>query len=137
MKRWGLLILALILIALAATAISYVRGRRAQKKREATYQSALLSYSEVLSPGMTRKEVEDYLRAKGIGLQQMCCVAEHTGAYDDLTKIGRRMLLRFCSEQNIYVAFEFSSAERHSVAQANPSDTLRKAAVFRWLEGCL
>jgi hypothetical protein len=36
--------------------------KRAQEKREVAYESALRSYSEALRPGMTRKEVEDYLR---------------------------------------------------------------------------
>ena len=32
---------------------------QAQAKRETTYQSALRSYSQILKPGMKRKEVED------------------------------------------------------------------------------
>jgi hypothetical protein len=33
-------------------------GQSAQQKRDAAYQAKLQSYSDVLKPGMTRKEVD-------------------------------------------------------------------------------
>ncbi len=86
--------LVLIVVALVALGVRHVlekkAERRAEQKREIAYQSAVLSYSERFRPGMTRKEVEDYLRAKNIGLQQMCCVGDSPkSVWDDLTKIGQ------------------------------------------------
>jgi hypothetical protein len=59
------------LALLAVFGVRYAWKKRAQLQREAGYQSTLRSYSEVLKPGMTRKEMEDYLRAKKIGFRQM------------------------------------------------------------------
>jgi len=137
MKRWSLVILGLIVVTLSAFTVHHVRQKRAQQKREANYQSALRSYSEVLKPGMTRNDVEGYLKAKNVKFTQMCCVAQHTGAFDDLTKIGQEDAPWYCSEQNIYVAFQFTAAERYKTPRTHASDTLRAITIFPWLEGCL
>jgi hypothetical protein len=137
MKRWLLPILGLILVAMSAFAVHHVRRRWEQQKREAAYQLALRSYSEALRPGMTRQDVEGYLSAKNVRFTQMCCVAQHTGAFDDLTKIGQEDAPWYCSEQNIYVAFQFTAHERYKTPRSDASDTLRTITTFRWLEGCL
>ena len=137
MKRWGSLLLALIVVTLCAFGVRYVRQKRARQKREAIYQVALRSYSEVLKLGMSRNDVEGYLKAKNVRFTQMCCVAQHTGAFDDLTKIGQEDTPWYCSEQNIYIAFEFTAAERYEIPRSDASDTLRAITIFPWLEGCL
>ena len=48
-------------------------GTERKEKREAAYQAKLLSYSDVLKPGMTRKNVEDFLRGKDVAFGQLCC----------------------------------------------------------------
>ncbi len=136
MRRWRLLIPGLILIALCATAVGCAWRKQAQRKREEAYQSALNSYSEALKPGMTRKEVEDYLHARDIRFQQMCCVDERS-AFADLVRIGQEGHPWYCSEQNIYIAFQFAAVEPHSWLKAYDSDSLKKVSIFRWLEGCL
>ena len=88
----------------------------------------------------SRKEVEAYLRQKNISFLQMCCIngdnSKH--ALDDLTKIGQEDAPWFCSENNIYVAFQFDDKGRHGPHwDANESDVLSKITIFRWLEGCL
>jgi hypothetical protein len=151
MKRWLLLTAALVVIALSVVGVRYELEKRAhrkreleklaQEKREVVYQSALHSYSEGLRPGMTRKEVEDYLRAKHITFGQSCCVDPKDlpkGVYDDLTKIGQDEAPWFCSANIVYVAFRFTGPERHSVGwTAEASDTLKAVTVYRRLEGCL
>ena len=129
--------LALALV-LGASASSGCGGavRRAQAKREATYQAAVLTYSEALTPGMTRKDVEKYFRDKGMQFQQMCCVDEKAGL-DDLVKIGKEKHPWYCSEHNVYVAFEFTAAKPTDVFTASDADRLRKVTIFHWLEGCL
>jgi Na+-transporting NADH:ubiquinone oxidoreductase subunit NqrC len=93
MKRILVLILLLAVFGLLVLGIPYGRKTQARKKREAAYQTALLSYTQVLKPGMTRKEVEDYLHGRKVNFQQMCCVdateLSNRHSWDDLTKIGK------------------------------------------------
>jgi hypothetical protein len=141
MKRWGFLIVGLIVVALIAVGARHVITKRAQQERETAYAAALHSYSDVLTPGMTRKEVEDYLSAKNTHFRQMCCVTTtkfSKRVYDDLVKIGEEDAPWFCSEYNVYIAFQFNGPERHSGGPtAEISDTLSSVTVYRWLEGCL
>ena len=132
--------LSLIFVALVAFGVRYLLEKRAERRREIAYQSALSSYSERFKPGITRKEVEDYFRARNIGFMQMCCVDHKLPktVLDDLTKIGEESAPWYCSESNVYVAFHFTGPERNGVAaSADPSDTLRAVSIFHWLEGCL
>jgi hypothetical protein len=131
------------LIAAAAAIVCagwYLLEKRSQEKREALYAATLRSYSGVLRAGMNRKEVEDYLGAKNIPFMRMCCVEDKTnrGVLDDLTRIGYEKAPWYCSENNIYIAFQFVGLERHTVGPtAEDSDTLTKVTLFPWLEGCL
>ena len=130
----------LLLGALLVAGVRYVLEKRAQRRREAAYQSALSSYTAVLRPGMTRKEVEDYFRAKNIRFRQMCCVDIKTfsrNVFDDLTKIGQEEAPWFCSERNIYVAFQLDGPARNVGWNANDSDRLKVVTIYPWLEGCL
>jgi hypothetical protein len=113
----------------------------AQKKRDKAYQAALRSFTEALKPGMTRKEVENYLRAKNLEVRQMCCVNPSESAsrstWDDLTKIGEEQAPFVCSAKNIYVAFQFKEHKARGTSKADDLDTLRAMSIFRWQEGCL
>jgi hypothetical protein len=142
MKRWLFFAAILVVVALLGIGVWHILGKRAQQRREVAYQSALRAYSAVLRPGMTRKEVEDYLRARNIGFQQMCCVDTSQdfskSVYDDLTKIGKEDAPWFCSEKNVYVAFQFTRPTwKAGEADAEDSDRLRAVTIHRWLEGCL
>jgi len=55
----------LLVLVLFTAGSCDARAQSAKEKREAAYQAKLQSYSDVLKPGMTRKNVEDYLREKG------------------------------------------------------------------------
>lgn len=63
MKRWLLMLIALVMALSALAVWSSVRamGRR---EREIGYEVALRKYSETVHPGITRKELEDYLRPR-------------------------------------------------------------------------
>ena len=75
----------------------------------------------------------------------MCCVGNFTGQYvslvgtgsDDLVKIGEETAPWFCSESNVYVAFEFNPKSKDERADSNGSDTLKRVSVFHQLERCL
>src|SRR5690242_4549421 len=135
-KKLLLIVVALTVVSSSVAAIRYVLERRARQRRESAYQSALKSYSQVFRPGMTRKDVEGQLRAKGTAYQQMCCVDERS-AYADLVRIGKEKAPWFCSEQNIYIALQFGAVEPHEPWRIYDSDVLKRVTVFRWLEGCL
>jgi hypothetical protein len=96
MKRILLSILVLVVVGLLVLGIRHGLKRQARMKREAAYQIALNSYTQVLKPGMTRKEVEDYLHQKNVEFQRMCCVdameLSKRHSWDDLTKIGEEDL---------------------------------------------
>ena len=120
MRRWRLPVVVLTVAALSTLGIRHVfekrvLEKRAQQTREVAYQSAVRSYSEVLRPGMSRKEVEDYLRAKNVRFRLMCCVdikESSKDVYDELTKVGQEDPPWACSEKNVYVAFQFTRPER-------------------------
>jgi hypothetical protein len=140
-KKYWRLFLATAIAILALFAVHSLGEARAQRKREAAYEVILRSYAQVLKPGMTRKEVEDYLRARNRLFRQMCCVNQNRfsqNVYDDLTNIGQEDAPWFCSEKNIYVAFQFAGRGSHATApSAEASDTLTAVTIYPWLEGCL
>ncbi len=93
---------------------------------------------------MTREEVENYLTAKNVAYRQMCCVSVkrfstgvYDSAYDDLVKIGHEDVGWFCSENNVYVAFQFFGSEKNGLPTAEPSDKLKDMTIYHWLDGCL
>jgi hypothetical protein len=142
MWRWLLPIAILLVVVLSALAVRHFSQERAQQRREVDYQSALRSYSVILTPGMTRKELEDYLRAKDVKFHQMCCVEQSkrfsANVYDDLVKIGQEDAPWFCSEKNVYVAFQFVGPPKNGPGPAaDGSDRLRAISIYRSLEGCL
>jgi hypothetical protein len=142
MKRILVSILVLVVVGLLVFGIRDGLKTQARKKREAAYQTALDSYTQVLRPGMTRKVVEDYFHGKNVEFQRMCCVdaSEHSrrNSFDDLTKIGSEEAPWFCSEHNVYIAFQFIDQGQHKgFYSANDVDTLRVISVYHWAEGCL
>jgi len=142
MRRWLLPIALLLVVASASLVMRHFSQERARQNCEGAYQSALRSYSEALRPGMTRKQVEGYLRTKNVKFRQMCCVdASHrfsTNVYDDIAKIGQEDPQWFCNEKNVYVAFQFAGPERNPPEPgADASDKLRAISIYRWNEGCL
>jgi len=132
----------LIATIIVGAIVRYRSARQAEQKREAAYQTTLLSYSGEFKPGSTRKSVEDYLRGKNTKFQQMCCVdsteTARRASWDDLVKIGTEDAPWFCSEKNVYVAIQFTDyQQRHGMPKADDLDTLKAVSIYRWLEGCL
>jgi hypothetical protein len=125
--------------------VKHLREQRKAAEREAYYQSALAKYGSDLKPGMSREQVEQRLQTNGKRFSQMCCVANFTGehaslvgsSWDDLVKIGEESPPWFCSEHNVYIAFEFNPKSQGERLETNPSDTLKRVSVFHHLEGCL
>jgi len=130
----GVVVVAIV----AGIGIKGIFDARASKERQALYTGALKNYSDALVPGTSRREVEAYLRQRHHSYRQMCCVANQRSAYADLVKVGQEKAPWFCSQSNIYVAFEFDATEPHGPrADARDSDKLLSTKLFSWLEQCL
>lgn len=89
-------------------------------------------------PTNRRTDVESYLSTKNVKFSNGCCIARNASALDDTTKIGQEDAPWYCSEHNVYVAFQFAAAAKpNKFATANASDTLTAVTIVRRLEGCL
>jgi hypothetical protein len=144
MKRWHAYVIVAVGVLFVASVAHYVSERRTQRAREIKYEKTRLSYAEVLKTGMTRKQVEEYLSARGDPIRQLCCVGVkefsrgvYDNAYDDLVKIGSEEVPFVCSENNVYIAFQFLGSEKNSPPQAEATDKLKDVSVYHKLDGCL
>jgi hypothetical protein len=76
-------------------------------------------------------------------MQECCALRADSGSrhsLDDLAKIGREDHPWFCSEHNVYLAFQFSDyakQETTSTIQDNALDPLKSITVYHQMEGCL
>ncbi len=138
--KWPIRIVSVIVtIALIACVVDawYVSRQRAHQRREETYQMNLQRYSNITIPGMTRKQVEGYLRNQSTTFQHFCCIDEHS-AMADLVLMGRERAGFPCDNEGIYIAFQFAAAEHHDgIRDIYDSDVLKKVSIFRWPQGCL
>jgi hypothetical protein len=135
MKRRRQALVVLIGVLMGASATGYGFKKRADKnleeqKREALFSSALSSYSKDIEPGMTRGDVENYLVAKAIPFEK--------SATADLVQIGQEPAPWFCSEVNVYIAFDFEAIEPHSRAyQPYATDVVKRVHIYSRPERCL
>jgi hypothetical protein len=141
----SIIVLAAAMVAISLWFAHHVRNRRRAAQREARYQTVLAQYSLELKRGMTREEVERNLQTSGTRFKQMCCVANFRGEYvglhgagwDDLVKIAEENAPFICSENNVYIAFEFNPKSPSELSDTNGSDILKRVSIFHQLEGCL
>ena len=64
LRRWLLaIVVVFVAVSFAAALRSHIKSE-AKKVREAAYPSALQAYPNNLKPGLTREEVEEYLRIR-------------------------------------------------------------------------
>ena len=136
MKRWRLLVLAFVIALSSAVALRSHIKSEAREKRGVGYQSVLQAYAQSLKPGLPRKQVEKFLRAKGATYTQMCCIEERS-AFADLVKVGEEDHPWFCSENYVHVAFEFAATEPHHPWELNDTDVLKRIRIFHQFGGCL
>ncbi len=66
----------------------------------------------------------------------MCCVEERS-AFADLVRIGQEDAPWYCSENYVFVAFEFAAVESHNPLKAYDTDSLKTVTLYRQLGGCL
>jgi hypothetical protein len=132
MKNWWLIpLIVAVGIALAAPSCYIVRRGHAKRIREANYQSMLQSYSAILKPGVSRKDVEQSIRTRGINFERRCCITQ--SEYDDFVRIGNEPAPWYCSEHNVFLAFRFQQAW----PEPSDSDVLKTISVEHKLDNCL
>ena len=134
-NRWLVLSVAMAGLLLAVAVRSSIRAT-ARRKRETGYSKTLQAYAQALHPGMTRKQVEDYLRSKNTRFNWVFGgFSSATGSqFADLVKIGEEAAPRYCSEEYVYVAFEFEAVENDHQSE---SDVLERIEIHRPDSGCL
>src|SRR4051812_7104080 len=135
MRRWSLiLVVAILLVVIPLGFVLRARHQSARRveMREAVYQSVLRSYTSVLTPGMSRREVLTHLTQRSFFHQSSGGMASFT-----LVKIGEEENPWYCSEQSVYVRFGFKPADPSKLSSTDAADTLAGVDIFKQLEGCL
>ncbi len=135
MKRWPAWVVGIAVVISVGLAVRGYVKLEAKKRRDAAYESILTAYRQDLKPGMTRKQVEDYLQAKGARFTQLCCLQQQTLA--DLVEIGQEDALWYCSESQVNIAFDFAAPNSHDSLKAFDTDVLKSITIFRQFGGCL
>lgn len=137
MKRVLLWLGAVVVLLGVAVAIWSYRLVIAREDREVGYLAALERYSTDLKPGVTRREVESYLRAKGVAFGQRCCWGADRNALDDFVKIGEEFPPWYCSRREVLIVFDFDGAERRALFAALDGDVLKAVRIQQFLATCL
>src|ERR1022692_3864681 len=127
-----------LLIGMTRFSSKWILSHSTWYKSRRSRQTVLAQYGFELRPGMTRDQVERYFQMNGKRFKQMCCVANFEGkyvsfdraGYDDLVKIAEESVPFVCSENNVYIAFEFNPKSQGELSNTNGSDILKRVSVF-------
>ena len=137
MRRWRSLAMLVVIAAIAAWLVVHTREERLKRTRAAAYEQQLRSYIGALSPGTTRKRVEDELRARRVVYRRVYGL-DATNAYADLVKIGDEPAPWYCNKNSVYIKFAFDDANPgENQISTSDSDILQSIAIKPWLEECL
>jgi hypothetical protein len=138
MKRWWLWLIVVILAAASSDlVIRQVKRKRRTAANAAAIHLALIHYEQNLKPGLSRKEVKDYLQAHGVEFGERCCNAPRD-AFSILVRVGEEEVPWYCSSWPDYVSFEFIPTEAQGpLSQPLNSDALKEVHLTSNGEGCL
>jgi hypothetical protein len=90
-----------------------------------------------LPPYRERSAVETALTPRGHSFQRMCCLLnENRNTLEDIVRIGSEPRPWYCTENDMYLVFEFDSMP-DAQSPRHPDDRLRRIALSPWLGGCL
>ena len=133
--KWLLVAALVVLVASSAYLIRARNQSKAEKTREAYYESKLAWYNAQFKIGLTRGQIEAELMAKRIPFKRICCLHPHDRVLTDLVKIGKEKGPWYCSGTLINVAFEFHADE--DPLKSDETDVLDKVSIFQQADGCL
>ena len=128
--RSGLVLQIIAAVVISALAIAGGVWYTARQRREEQYAAELNKYSEAVHAGMSRKEVENYLRSRSIAFTWDCgtqCA--------DLVQIGKESTL--CGDEPVYVAFKYASMDALDIFYHRDSGVLEKIQVYKPARGCI
>ena len=128
--------LGLLVLTLTALASSPTCAQSRKQKREARYQVALNSYSDLVKIGASRKEVEAILQSKNTTFSQICCVEPGT-AFSDLIAIGKEKHPWYCSTHTVYVAIVYVAVAPNTSRHINENDIVQKLTIWHHLDSCM
>jgi hypothetical protein len=101
---------ALVVFAVALVTMWLGYSKYAQAGRESSYRDALAPYQRDLTVGMDREQVVAYLKSHDV----MCLTVRYGGSDGDTCeiKIAEEPGGPFCERWTVYLAFEFTSADK-------------------------
>ena len=138
MKRYWIWVLVVVVIASFLLTFRGVLKARRKRRLATETQAALMRYTRNLRPGLTRREVEAYLRGHNTEFgERGGSVGRHT--YATIVKVGEDDVPWYCSEWPVYVLFEFKAADSTQSAgyDPKPDDVLDEVHLGSNGEGCL
>ena len=121
-RRWLLIIVVMVAAASSIIAVRYVHQ---EKQATANLRAALYQYEQSFKPGMSRKEIKDDLRTKGIAFLEQCCNGVPNSPFSILAPVGERTSW-FCVPMPDYVRIEFAAVGPHKAGEPSNSDVLRE-----------
>jgi hypothetical protein len=135
--KWVILGALTVVIAIAAVAFFEMREANTRKKQTVATESqaALLRYEKRFKPGMSRKDVEDNLRASNTAFFERCCYEDQTTA--TVVKLADDVPPWYCSELPVYLVLEFSPEPPFDPGRSFGSDVLKHVHLLSQGEGCL
>ena len=127
MKPWLVVGWGIVIVLALGNIHSFVLAKQKEQMRQASYRSKVAVYRSILKSGMTREQVEEYLRQTGAPFERTCC---EPSLFSDRTKIGHESPGWVCRNWDVYVEFKFDS-QSVDAAVAAPKDTLREIVLFQ------
>ena len=125
MKPWLVVGWGVVIVLALVNIQSFVRAKQKEQQRQASYRAKVDAYRSILKPGISREQVEAYLRQTGAPYQRTCCEA---GVFSDLARIGHEAPGWVCRSWDVYVEFSFASTDEKEAAAA-PEDTLKQISM--------
>ncbi|MGD0628279.1 MAG: hypothetical protein ABR987_02945 [Terracidiphilus sp.] len=141
MKRWQSIALVLVISAATVLAICYGWSKHLQRKQEAAhqrevgYETMLRSYSTIITPGISRRQVEGLLHKRGDRFIGFPAYSEDS-AYADLIKIAEEKDGWYCGPGSVNVAIRFETATNRRSSQ-DPSDNVKGVTLFKLFQDCM
>jgi hypothetical protein len=135
MKRTGVLLVIVAWLAGTFLIVQHIRENRAEPRRRLEYQAKLRQFSDALKPGMTRREVDAYLRSKNDTFRYWCCLGG-MGAADELVNLRKETEPLHCRQHIVDIALVFESAEPSSTMDARDSDKLASVRLWDRFQSC-
>jgi hypothetical protein len=125
MKLWLVVGWGIVIVLALGNVQSFVRAKQKEQQRQASYRTKVDVYRSILKPGITRQQVEAYLRQTGAPYQRNCCEA---GVFSDRTPVGHEAPGWVCRSWDVFVEFKFAGKYQSAAA---PEDMLQKVDLFQ------